>query len=183
MAIEFDLQKITADIFGYEALPFPLLGLKNPLPDVSNIGASIIGANHLGVPYFMDLMVDNLIFPNEPLMTFSKQKVIVETPVQGAEGTVKELISSSDYRIKIQGICFDPEKKEYPRQQVEDIKALFDENRALTVSNRLCALFGIQKIVLKNIDWGKMQGQPFSQSFSIDAVSDRDFYATLKFSL
>lgn len=183
MANEFDLNKITAEVFGYEALPFPLLGLKNPLPDVLNIGASIIGANHLGVPYFMDLVIDDVVFPNEPLMTFSKQKRIVETPVVGAEGTVKELISSQDYRIKIEGLCIDPNKKEYPRQQVEDIQALFNENRALEISNRLCALFGIQRIVLKNIVWGKMKGQPYSQSFSIDAVSDRDFYATLKFDL
>lgn len=183
MANEFDLKQLTADVFGYEALPFPLLGLKNPLPDVLNIGASIIGTNVLGVPYFMDLVIDDVIFPNEPLMTFSKQKRIVETPVQGAEGTVKEMISSSDYRIKIQGLCIDPEKKEYPRKQVEAIQRLFDQNRALEISNRLCALFGIQRVVLKNIVWGKMQGKPYSQSYSIDAVSDRDFYANLKFDL
>lgn len=183
MENEFDLKQLTANVFGYENLPFPLLGVGNPLPDVSNIGASILGTNHLGIPYFMDVVIDDVILPNEPLITFSKQKLIIETAVEGVEGTVKEFISASDYRIKIQGVCMLPKAKEYPREQVENITALFDKNQALNFSNRLAAIFGISQIVLKSITWGKMQGQPYSQSYSIDAVSDRDFFGKLIYGL
>lgn len=138
--------------------------------------------NHLGRSYFMDVILDGITLPNEPLITISGQKRIVETVVVGSErrGSVKELISTDDYRIQIEGICYDPLKKNYPQKQVEDIIRLCEAPKALTIENDLTELFRIHKLVVKTYTLDKMKGQPYLQKYTINAVSDEDFYAILK---
>lgn len=149
------------------------------------LGQAKVGRNHLGVPYFMDVIIDGLRLPNEPLIAFSSQKRIVQTSIVGSErrGTVKELISSSDYRIRIEGTCISANKKTYPQKQVEQIIALCEKPEALAIENELAELFKIYKIVITSYLIPKMQGKPYSQDYVINAVSDEDFYATLKHNL
>ncbi len=181
MANEFNLHELTRTAFGYTTMPFPLLGIKNPLPKLDKIGAAIIGKSHIGTPYFMDVIIDDLRLPNEPLITFTTQKKIVQTTITGsAGGTVKELISSGDYKIKIEGVCIDPLKKEYPQKQVEDIIAICEKPQALSFENELAALFNIYNLVIVSYGFDKMQGKPYSQKYVINAVSDNDFYARIK---
>ncbi|QKX04887.1 hypothetical protein HN014_08135 [Aquimarina sp. TRL1] len=148
----------------------------------SNIGVGTsLRKNHLGTPYFMDLIIDGKTFPNEPLITINGQKRIVETVVTGSNrrGTVKELISADDYRIRIEGICFD-QKRQYPQKQVEEIISICEENRALPVKNDLLELFNVHSLVIKSYSFDKMQGQPHMQKYIINAISDEDFYAIIK---
>ena len=181
MANTFNIRELTAKAHGYTAPPFPLLGIKNVLPDVNKIGKAITGRTHLGTPYFMDVVIDGIRLPNEPLITFSGQKRIVQTSIVGSErrGTVKELISSNDYRIKIEGVCIEPGKKEYPQSQVEQIIALCEKPAAMDFENDLAELFSIHRLVITSYGFDKMQGKPYSQKYVINAVSDEDFYAEL----
>ncbi|CAA0253663.1 DUF6046 domain-containing protein [Tenacibaculum maritimum] len=182
MANTFNIRELTAQAHGYIAPPFPLLGVKRGLPDVNKIGKSIVGRTHLGVPYFMDVVIDGVRLPNEPLITFNGQKRIVQTSIVGSErrGTVKELISSNDYRIRIEGVCIEAGKKEYPQHQVEQLIALCEKPASLEFENELAEMFGIHKLAITSYAFDKMQGKPYSQKYVINAVSDEDFYAELK---
>ncbi len=137
--------------------------------------------NFLGIPFFMDVNVNGERLPNEPLLTFSTQKRIVQTVVVGSEnrGTVKELISANDFKIKIEGVCIEPGKREYPMSQVNKIITLCRQQKALEFENVLARELGITKIVITGYNIDKMEGRPYSQKYTIDAISDDDFYAEL----
>lgn len=180
---EFDIKQATAQAHGYVGLPFPGITPSRGLStDANEIGRAAVGKNVLGKPLFMDCTIDGVRLPNEPLITFTGKKIIVETVVVGSEhrGTVKEFIATGDYNIKIEGICIDPNKKAYPQAQVDAIIALLEKNEALEFQNELADLFRIDRLVIKDYGFGNMKGQPYSQSYYLSCVSDNDFYATLK---
>ena len=130
----------------------------------------------------MDVVIDGVRLPNEPLVTITAKKTIVETVVIGSErkGTVKEFISAGDYTIKIEGICIEPNIKEFPIGQVESIIELVEKHQALDISNDIADLFGISRVVIKDYGFGNMKGKPYSQSYYLLCVSDEDFYANQK---
>jgi hypothetical protein len=113
------------------------------------------------------------------------QKTIVKTATVGKErtGTVKEYICTEDYQIFIRGVCIndDPDEREiYPAEQVQRIQEMFLINDRLNVeTNPFLELFGIRSVVLEGIDWEEMAGEQGMQKFTINAVSDNDFYADL----
>lgn len=181
MANEFNIRQAVLNAHGYVGLPFPNLELGGLTPDLNRLGNAIQGKNALGRPLFMDCIIDGQRLPNEPLITITGKKVIVETVIVGNEhkGTVKEFITTGDYNIKIEGICIEPGQKEYPQAQVESIIELINKNEALDFSNELAELFGINRLVIKDYGFGNMKGKPYSQSYYLSCVSDNDFYATL----
>lgn len=185
MANTFDIQQLVTTAHGYVAGAYPLVGLKRFLPDPNKIGNAILGRTHLGVPYFMDVTINGHRLPNEPLVTFSGQKRIIQTAIAGSDrrGTVKELIAANDYKIKIEGVCIDPARKEYPQEQVAAIIGLCEQPAALDFENELATLFGIHRLVITSYAFDKMQGKPYSQKYVINAVSDEDFYGNLKHQL
>lgn len=182
MANEFNIRETVAQAHGYVGLPFPSLVLDPNDPGLNQLGTAAVGKNALGKPLFMDCIIDGVRLPNEPLITITGKKVIVETVVIGSEhrGTVKEFITTGDYNIKIEGICIDPSKKEYPQSQVDSLIELIEKNESLEFDNDLAELFNINKIVIKDYGFGNMKGKPYSQSYYLSCVSDSDFYATLK---
>lgn len=188
--MEIDIKELTAKaFFSYVGPPFPQWWERNKtkfvLPNLKRIGAALLN----GQPYFQTLRVQDLKsgeifdFPNEPLISLSLTKTIVETATVGKErrGTIKEHIYTEDYHLTIKGLCMneDPERREeYPTEQVQTLQRLFEINNRLEVlSNPFLALFDIKSIVLKDIQWEEMAGQQGLQKYSIAAISDNDFYA------
>lgn len=190
--MEIDIKELTAKAhFNYVGPAFPEWWERNKtrfvLPSLSRIGMAL----HNGHPYFQTLKVadkktgEQFVFPNEPLISLSLTKTIVETATVGKErrGTVKEYICTEDYELNIKGICInqEPEKRdEYPTEQVQELQRLFEINDSLEViENPFLLLFGVQNIVLKEISWEEMAGEQGLQKYTITAVSDQDFYADL----
>ncbi|WP_199118714.1 DUF6046 domain-containing protein [Pedobacter sp. ASV28] len=180
-----DIKELTALAhLSYIASPYPDLSKKIEalrLPDLNKIG------NVLGSPYFMQLNLmkpDNEIItlPNEPLVSISLQKTIVETATVGEQrkGTVKEYICTEDFNIDIKGVCIG-KNEDYPTEEVTRLKDLFMVNEALEVKeNFFLGLFGIEKIVLKSLKLDEMIGQESVQKYTITAISDMPFFAELK---
>jgi Domain of unknown function (DUF6046) len=185
---EFNIKKLLIRAaYDYIGPSFPEWWAKNKskfdLPDLRAINANQLK----GGKYFMTLKLsykgNHFELPNEPLIGLSLTKTIVETATVGKErkGTVKEYITTEDYAISIKGICIDktnPEK--YPADQVALLNDLLEINDALEVeSNPFLELFGIRKIVLKDIQFDDMMGEAGVQKYTLTAVSDQDFYADL----
>ena len=142
----------------------------------------------LGGRYFTTLKVadkagNQFIFPNEPLLSISLAKTIVETATVGKErkGTVKEYICTEDFNINIKGVCVNEKQPDvFPTEQVLELRKMFEINDSLEViSNPFLELFEIRNIVLKDIQLDEMAGEQGLQKFTIIAVSDQDFYADL----
>ncbi len=177
----FNIRELTQKVHNKSGKEFDKSLLPRSIVNKNGIGIAKEGRTHLGTPFFMDVKIDTIRLPNEPLLTFSTQKRIVQTVVVGSQkrGTVKELISANDYKIKIEGVCIEPGKKEYPTNQVNQIIAICQKQEALEFNNDLGELLGIKKIVITGYSIDKMQGQPYSQRYTIDAISDDDFFAEL----
>ena len=186
--MEFDIKELIAKAhFDYVGPAFPKWWATNKtkfvLPSLSKIGAGLL----LGSQYFQTLKVsykgEQFVFPNEPLISMSIAKTIVETATVGKErkGTVKEYINTEDYVLNIRGVCFNPDyPDEYPTEQVQELQRLYEINDSVEVMNNLfLELFGIKNLVLKNIEWNEMAGQQGLQVYTVNAVSDSDFYADL----
>lgn len=183
MANEFNIRDLVLKGGGYVGLPFPKLGLEELIPDPAQIGNAILGKNILGKPVFSVVTIDGVKLPNEPLVTITGKKTIVETVIIGSDrkGTVKEFISADDYAIKIEGVCIDPTNpKVYPKEQVQNIIDLAEKNQSLEIDCFLTGLFNIDSLVIKDYGFGNMQGKPYSQSYYLSCVSDEGFYAELK---
>lgn len=190
--MEFDFKELVAKAhFDYVGPAFPDWWGNNKtkfvLPSLKNITRNLL----LGGKYFQTLKVksntgEEYVFPNEPLISLSLQKTIVETATVGKErkGTVKEYICTEDYQISIRGVCVNenPEDRdEYPSEQVEELHRMFELNERLNIeTNPFLELFGIRGIVLKSFDLEEMAGQQGLQKYTISAVSDYDFYADQK---
>lgn len=192
--MELSIQELTALAhLSYIAAPYPDFGglkkdaLKRKaqsynLHDVYNVDQQAA----LGRPYFMTLAVQNgeetRWFPNEPLVSISRKKTIVETATVGENrtGTVKEYICAEDYEIDIKGVIIGDDDS-YPAEEVKNLNDLFNLKGTLEIQkNPFFELFGIQRIILKTISFDEMVGKQSIQKYTIKAVSEEPFFAELE---
>lgn len=186
--MKFDFKELLARAaFDYVGPVFPDWWNKNnsrfQLPDLTKINAKQL----LGAKYFMTLKLSYkgqfFEFPNEPLISLSLSKTIVETATVGKyrRGSVLEYISTENYQITIKVLCVDPDNPdEYPGEQVQLLNEMFAINDALdVVSNPFFEMFGIRKIVLKEKQVDEMKGSQGLQGFTFTAIENQDFYADL----
>lgn len=142
--------------------------------------AKVYSSQFLGVPVFCDLVLEGTTQPPlEPaqllqvLATLSRTKQVVQTSVQGRNGTVKEYISAGDYSITLQGAIFDSNKTKYPADAVKTLVRLLDAAESLkVVSPYLNDIFDIHYLVVLSYDMPQEAGFQHKQAFSIKAVSD-----------
>lgn len=183
----FDIKEITARAFDYVGASFPLFAenLDNfvAFPSLKDITFELLR----GRQYFTTLEFSHdgntYKLPNEPLISLSSKKRIVETPTVGEKrkGTVNEYITTEDYNLTLRGLCVIPDNPDqYPSDQIADVIRLFEINEAVEViDNRFLELFGIRNIILKQLSWDEMEGQQGVQKYTIRAKSEQDFYADL----
>lgn len=185
---KFDFKELLARAaFDYVGPAFPEWWQRNQsrfqLPDLNRINYKQL----LGAKYFMKLELKYkkqlFTFPNEPLISLSLSKTIIETPTVGKyrRGAALEYISTENYQITIKVICIDADNPdEYPGEQVKLLNELFAINDVLeVVSNPFFELFGIRRIVLKDKQVDEMQGSQGIQGFTFTAIENQDFYADL----
>lgn len=185
---KFDFKELIARAaFDYVGPAFPEWWQKNQsrfqLPDLKRINAKQL----LGAKYFMTLRLaykgQIFDFPNEPLISLSLSKTIVETATVGKKrrGSVLEYINTENYQITIKVLCVNQDNpEEYPSDQVQLMNEMFAINDALdVVSNPFFEMFGIRKIVLKDKAVDEMKGSQGLQGFTFNAIENQDFYADL----
>lgn len=185
---ELNFKEIVARAhFDYVGPEFPEWWKNNKKQFVLPSLKKIFGNNALGKQYFFTLNLsyngEKFTLPNEPLISLSSVKTIVETATVGKyrKGTVKEYINTEDYHITIRGVCINDDFENYPAEQVGILNKLFEINDTLKVeSNWFFALFGIENIVLKEMKFDEMIGQPYLQRYVITAISDQPFLALLE---
>ncbi|MBN1250689.1 MAG: hypothetical protein JXA16_01040 [Bacteroidales bacterium] len=161
-------------------LPYPLGNLS--LPDITgglqNIGSALVGKSLLGRTIYMPIVIDNQWLPNT-FINISAQKRIVKTAISGRNGTVKEIISTEDYQIKIRGFIIDNENYQYPFDEVESLYKLFNKNIALSISNDICSLIGINNVVFESLNLIE-QTHENVQAYELSLISDDDFDVIVK---
>ncbi len=126
----------------------------------------------LGTPYFMPTKLDDLWLPNEPLVTINGQNTIVKTVLVGIKGTVKELIGSDDYSIKIQGIIINEKDDDYPETELRALRTILEKRDSVKVFNRLLTFFGIDQVAIEGYSFPGIEGYQHMQPYEITCISD-----------
>ncbi len=130
--------------------------------------------NFLGFAVLMPLTIYGWKLPIEPLVRVMGGKKIVETELVGQDGSIKELIARSDYRITIAGLLLtDTPGAALPDADARRLKKLVDEPRALPVTHELLNMLGIGQVVITDDEWPEMEAQPGQQLYRLECKQDR----------
>lgn len=166
--------------FGYVGMPFPLgnFSIPNPIATISKLLKG--GGDILGRPYFLPIRIDGQWLPNAPTMSIQCQKRIISTLVAGKAGTVKELISTDDYKLQIRGFAINFESNDYPYDDVEKIKDLWLQDKALEIYSDLTTMFEINNVVIESLSFPELVGMQNVQPFELSLISDDDFDVIVK---
>lgn len=145
---------------------------------VESFNPTVTRYNAIGRPMYLPVELNKIELPEEPVMNITMQKIIATTPLAGYSGnkfgTVKQLITTDDYRIRITGILIDHETREYPEDLVRQLKEICDLKTNIGISSKLTDLFEIEKIVIVSANFPAPRGRGY-QAFEIEALSDNDF--------
>lgn len=130
---------------------------------------------------FQTLTFDTVLF------NVSGAKNIVETNIQGKQGSVFEYISMANYSVQIRGVITAPygvypgKQTSYNQQNnVDSLKAALEAPQALRVNSWYLQQFNIFRLVVMSYEFPQNEGQYSVQPFLIEAKSDYDFIVNLK---
>lgn len=194
-----DVVNILQKIVGYKGLPFPgtwIPSLAGPGAGIdtggeynvengptyslySNKGTAIYKQDLQGRIYFMPVtfLADGKEYEMDcAAVSITGKKSIIETPLVGRKGSVKELISIDDYQISIIGaiIGFDTV---WPEEKLDAINELYNINKAIELR---CALTDVflstqDKVVITDINIPQMPQTEHVQIIELKCVTDREF--------
>ncbi len=188
MKVEYDIQELYRLFFGYTGLPFP--GALNKYePNYASAAFDKININKienhryqrnniLGKPYFMPVQIGSEWLPNDPMMSVMMQKRIISTPVTGRTGTVKELIGTDDYRIRIRGVAVNQNSDDFPENDINKLIRLAKKDFALEIKSLITELFDIKNIVIESLNLPENQNCQNVQPYELSLLSDDDFLAS-----
>lgn len=182
----FDLNTLWQLSFGYKGLPFPANLLSSNIPGLSSAGRAPGKANAFsatGMPLyeksngrtlFMPVWIEDRLLPIARV-AIGRRKLVVETPLAGKRGSVKELIRSDDYHITIQGLAFGHDKL-WPEDEVAFLKSLFDLDRPVVIRSVITDMFleGHEHVVLTDFQLPQPRSEHV-QPWEIKALSDEVF--------
>lgn len=191
---EFNIKDILLSILGYKGLPypgawFPDVKRKNQTEDFTYYGDSLdeklytdkgtllrkkdAQGRYYFMPVFFLYKDKSYEIPNA-LISFTGKKTIVETPMVGRKGSVKELINIDDFEISIQSIA---QAEDFPEAALVELNEIYNINESITLKCALTDLFLEQddKVVIRSIDLSDMKGTETFQVFKMELVTDRSF--------
>ena len=183
--LEIDIRELFNFYFGYIGLPFPKPQKQQAIYVAKTYDwtdkLTYEGYNNkkdfLGRFIFMPVELEDLLL-EAVAMNLQVQKKIVKTAVAGRQGTVKELISTQDYKITLKGFLINRKDNNYPTEQVEKLKNIFEKNTSITIKSPLTDIFEITKVVIESLNLPETKHQNI-QPFSMSLLSDDDFTAIL----
>lgn len=105
----------------------------------------------------------------------NSQKNIIETPVSGIDGTVKEYISRGDYMISISGKITQSALNAFPADEIDNFVEIENIDDSIPVDSKLLnEFFNVFNIVIKKISLSTIPGSINEVDIMIEAVSDFD---------
>lgn len=135
------------------------------------------GRNSFGLPIFQPLTLQSPdeneedLFLSNALVSFNRQKNIVETVVQGRDSSIKEFINNGDYNITVNGFLFN-KGFQYPIEKLIEFTSFMDKNTNIKIQHEVLNAVGIYEIVILSHDCPKTP-QINIQTFSFTAKSDK----------
>ncbi len=121
---------------------------------------------------------------NDCVMTVNQERNIVETNLQGRDGSVKQYISDGDYTIAVQAAIDNDSalatKQKfktldgYPMSEMKFFMLLLRAKQAIEVTSDWLDLFGVRSVVIKNYNF-EQETYSNRQTFTMQMLSDEPF--------
>ena len=116
-----------------------------------------------------------------PIISITSRKTIVETPLTGRRGTVKELINIQDYEITVKGFIIG-NTNEFPETEVTTLRTIYEQNVALSIQCPLTDIFllrpdrsGSDQVVIRELSFPAISGIKNVRPYQLRMVSDEPF--------
>ncbi len=125
----------------------------------------------------------DFILPFATLASFSRSKNIVTTEITGSTGTVKELISFSDWNIRIRGICLTDNARSKFKTFSEQKEQLIKMERiasSIKVKGDQFSDLDINYLVIESLTFPEMEARPNAVAFELNCKSDIPLELTIK---
>lgn len=179
--------------FGYVATPFSKSGIAAVVPVGSAFANEDLQAappkefnSVFGSPIFMPVQIEipglKWKLPNEPVVTINQVRRIVETEIDSADGSFKELFSNGDFDIKIEGIIADEDftTDQYPADEVRKLRQIVEYKGSCKIYCDMLSLWNITQIAIYSFDLPAVPGSPSSTGYVITAKSDKNYDLEVK---
>lgn len=136
-----------------------------------------------GTSRFGSVVVGNVILNGnnqnielqEVLLSVTRQNTIIQTPLQGRDGTVKEYITAEDYNIQLVGSIFTDRQNKYPVKEVKALIELLSTKIPIEIESKFLSMFPtIDKVVVKSFDIKQSDKFINRQEFSCSLISDEE---------
>lgn len=160
----------------HTARDYDAMGMAGELRMKTLSGTPIRKADAMGRVYFMPAYIETQSYSLEipaAAISIKGKKNIVETPLTGRRGSVKELVSVDDYEITIHGVIMSDDEN-YPEETVQMFRDLYETNESVKL---ICALSDLvlqpdDRIVIKSIEWPAVGAVENAQVIKMTAVTD-----------
>jgi hypothetical protein len=184
---QINLRNLYAVTFGFVGLPYTALDTRTAATTADPYEPAIVGGTQpertglLGTPIHLPCELGGLLLPNEPMIDIAGEKLIVKTPIDGNDGTFKELYSTGDMQVTIRGICVDDNDPDsYPEDQVRRLRNVIEQKQHVRVVNRLTSLWNIEYLAIESYSFPAVPGELGMQGYELRCTSDREFQLNLR---
>lgn len=129
------------------------------------------------LPFYFQLSDDSWwLLPYEPLVSISGENTVIKRSVAKSEGrgTIKSRWSESDLKIKIEGTFVNADLREYPATEVQKLREVMKQRRAIGIQNDLLQIFNVSQLVVESYQFPFSKGENV-QNYSIEALSDDSY--------
>ncbi|WP_136464942.1 DUF6046 domain-containing protein [Flagellimonas onchidii] len=128
--------------------------------------------NFAALPFTKDAdkTIGNVLAP-PPLISFSRQKQHIETPVNDSDNIVVERWGIRPWEMRVRGLLIDVEKRHYPESRVKQLYKLFEYNGVVEASGTQFFDKDIASVYFKNIEINGVQGFQDTIQFSLQMMS------------
>ena len=151
-------------------------------------GTRLRGKDALGRWYFMPVSLvynaagerKTLELERAEIKVISARKTIVETPLVGRKGAVRELINSEDFKISIRAVAAG--NGTYPTEQIVALKELYNVNEPVELKSVLTDLLLDEndKVVITGMSFPETPGVEDEQEVQVECVTDKPFELTIE---
>lgn len=129
-----------------------------------------------------DYQLNDFELPAATLVDFSRAKINIKTMPRGNNGSVKELFSFDDWRIRIRGICLDDPSRASAQTAQEQKAALLEWEQVCNSVPVIGSLFvekKIYRLAIDGISFTQLERKPNVIPFEMECVSDEPLEMSL----
>ncbi len=130
---------------------------------------------------FGDILLEagNSVFAPPLMMTFTKEKALIETETNGDDNVIIERWTTKPWEIEIKGILIDLENRQYPSDKIRELHQLFKINDILDAYGIQFEEKDIEAIYLKSLSITPTEGFADTVQFSLSASAIKSVSWTL----